>query len=31
MPGESIDEFMARQAINALVPPVPEDSQVEAE
>jgi hypothetical protein len=31
MAGESIDEFMARQAINALVPPVPEDSQVEAE
>jgi hypothetical protein len=31
MPGESIEEFMARQAINALTPPVPEDSQVEAE
>jgi hypothetical protein len=31
MPGESTVEFYARQAINALVPPVPEDSQVEAE
>jgi hypothetical protein len=31
MPGESIEEFMARQVLNALVPPVPEGSQVEAE
>jgi len=31
MPGESIEEFMARQFLNTLAPPVPEDSQIGAE
>jgi hypothetical protein len=31
MPGESIEEFMARQVLNTLAPPVPEDSQIGAE